>query len=263
MSARRRRGTEVSLFAFQDVMASLIGVLFFIVLLLALTIVETPEQGASQRERAASVESLQQRTSDLRAESAELLERLAKLGGLASGPQNPARTAVELRSLHATLKALHEAIRRAEASCEADQTSLAAREGELGPLQARAEELAAVVEELKRQGTPARSGPRVSYIIDRRADTPEPWLVEVTSTSIRVASRDGAAAVFEFGGAEPSARQARFLAWAGEQDASSNYFVLLIKPSGLPVVDELTKGLKGLGFHIGSDLLPEGWRPFE
>jgi hypothetical protein len=58
------------------------------------------------------------------------------------------------------------------------------------------------------------------------------------------------------------ARTKQFLAWAGNQDDRTHYFVILIKPSGLLLAEELEEKLKELGFDAGSDLLPENWRAF-
>jgi hypothetical protein len=104
-------------------------------------------------------------------------------------------------------------------------------------------------------------GPRVTYILNDAPGALEPWLVEVTGSSIRVASRDGASSVIEFLG-EGKTQQRLFLSWALQQKRSTHYFVLLIKPSGADRAEEVQRDLREAKRKIGTDLLPEHWSPF-
>ena len=103
--------------------------------------------------------------------------------------------------------------------------------------------------------------PRVTYIIGEATDL-EPWLVEVTGKRIRVAAKDGTSSVMSFSAATARGRREQFLAWAKSQDSRKQYFVVLIKPSGLAESRTVESGLKERGFDLGRDMLPESWEPF-
>lgn len=259
MARRRRAAAEVSLFAFQDVMAAVIGVIFFIVLLMALSIVEArPRTGGvtSETELAA----LDAQAKALAREAEALRRRLDELerGAVAAG--DPARAVGEVRRLHATFVSLNAAIEEVRRGRDEDEAELALREAAVDDRTSEADELDEVLATLRAR---PRSGPRVSYILDRGPGTPEPWLVELSGDAIRAATQDGAAAVFSFGGPSVSARRERFLAWARHQDRAGSYFVLLIKPTAVDWAYEVAKELDGFGFRFGTDLLPETWQAFE
>jgi hypothetical protein len=52
-----------------------------------------------------------------------------------------------------------------------------------------------------------------------------------------------------------SARLAAFRAWARTRDRRGEYFVLLVKPSGIDAFDELHEALGKLGFDLGFDIV--------
>ncbi len=259
MARRRRAVSEVSLFAFQDVMASLIGVLFFVVLMAALSIVERPA-AASGGDAPAAIEAARARARALSTEAEEARQRLAALERARVTGSDPRWTANEVRALHATLMALHERVRQVQRARTQDEVEHDEAEGRLRVTRAEADALDAALAELRDR---ARAGPRVAYIFDSGPGTPEPWLVELSAEALRVATPDGAGAVFSFGGDSAQTRRERFLAWARRQDPAACYFVLLIKPSAVSWGYELAKTLSEAGFRFGTDLLPEPWQAFE
>ena len=259
---RRRTREEVSLFAFQDVMAAVVGILFFVVLLVALSIVETP--AAAEPDPQERIEAARARRSELDQEIEQLRRRIGELNrALAASGASPQGAVGELHALHGTLSALHESIRRALEARQVLEERAAAADAEVAPTRARLRTVEGELAETLEAERVARSAPRVTYLLDRGPGTPEPWLVELTSTAITVASEDGASALFEFGGPDTETRRQRFLGWARTQDPARQYFVLLIKPSALQLAEELQSQLKELGFQIGTDLLPSSWDPFE
>lgn len=259
MARRRRPTSEVSLFAFQDVMASVIGILFFVVLLVALNIVEQPVQAQVTGSKEA-VDELAARARALKDEIDRVRRRLAELDQARIDATDSARSRREVRALHATLVSLNEKIVQLQRSRAADEVRLDEVELRLHSASAEAEALDEALAALRDR---ARAGPRVSYILDEGPGTPEPWLVELCDQEIRVGTKDGSSAVFQFGGDSTQARRERLLTWARGQDRKGTYFVLLIKPSSVAWAYELAEELEGLGFRFGTDLLPEGWEAFE
>jgi cell division protein FtsB len=265
---RRRGGHDqvVNLFSFQDIVCSVIGMVFFVVLIMALDIVETKATGveaASQLATESEVQALRDRATALREEIAKTesdIERLTSRLNLASGDEEG--TLDEVKRLEATLKNLYARIRQ-------DQESLAKMDVEKQQAgkehQQRLKEMERLsrrADELRAQLKAAQAAPRIAFIIDAHPDNLEPWLLEISDSRLRVASKDGRGTVLEFGGTTSEQRKMRFLAWVSSQSNQTHYFVLLTKPSGVRLSDEIEKELKTRGFDIGRDLLPEDWEPF-
>ena len=266
MKRRGARDQPINLFSFQDIMASVIGVIFFVVLIMALDIVERKASGAAAAAETATeseVQALRERAKRLRDEITAVeadIQALADRLNLASGDEQEAFD--EVKQLEATLKSLYERIKddqealtKADAQKERAQAEHQPKLREIEQLSRRADELRAALKSIQ-------SVPRLAFIIDAHPDNLEPWLLEVSESHLRVASRDGRSAVLEFGGNTPAQRQARFFDWLASQNNRTHYFVLLIKPSGVRLSEEIENGLKTKGFDIGRDLLPEDWEPF-
>jgi hypothetical protein len=160
----------------------------------------------------------------------------------------------ELLYLSAKIKQTQSGLADIESKNKSVKTKIAAAQVEIRGLD---EEIA----KLKARAKAKRALPRVAYIIDEVTQR-EPWLVEVSKKSIRVAAKDGKSAVMTFSAGTAAARKAKFLAWTKSKSSQKHYFVLLIKPSGIEQANELEKDLKKKGFRTGKDLLPETWEPF-
>ena len=80
MARKRRRHPEISLFAFQDVMASVIGILFFVVLLMSLDIVENATASDDDRQQYETAKAeLQANIQALNNRQQEILKEMALL----------------------------------------------------------------------------------------------------------------------------------------------------------------------------------------
>jgi len=267
MKRRGRRSVPFSLFAFQDIMASVIGIVFLIVLIMALSITDqaaggqdvpgnipSPAEMRLLREKMAQQE---QEVAQLEQEMRRLEEEIDSIS-----PSEDAKRIRKIRRLSAKLEILHEAIERGSQShanliARRNKKRLEARQKgrEVTSLKRR---LAALQKELSSK----RHAPNVVYIVARRGDALEPWLLEVSDKLLRVASKD-TSSVLEFAARSFETRKREFLEWAARQSSRTHYFVALIKPSGVrQAYEELLPELKKKGFDLGRDLLPEQWRPF-
>jgi len=264
---RRRRGeaTAINLFSFQDIMASVIGMVFIIVLIMAMDIIDAKSAGGAGRTPAteAEVEVLSDTLNRLSSEQSQVQTDIGQTTErlhLASGNEHQALD--EVRKIEATLNALYARIRQRQVEASKTEND---RRRDIDRYHRTLED----IERLNRQITDTRtrireaqSVPRLAFIIDSHAGGLTPWLLEITESRLRVASRDGASAVLEFGGGAPGDRLQRFMAWLNSQRPETHYFVLLIKPSGADLAQELGRRLKQRKFDIGIDLLPEDWEPF-
>jgi len=262
----RRRGARntSSLFAFQDVMASLIGIMFFVVILMALNIVDqyTPVAEADTVDGQSIVE-LQVRLKEL----TELKIRLEQGITSATEKLNVASAFTDeqllesVQTMHKELLYLHAKVEQTEAGLADIESKNKSIKKKIAASQIEIRGLDEEIAKLKARAKAKRSLPRVAYIIDESTQK-EPWLVEVSGKSIRVASKDGKSAVMTFAAGTAVARRAKFLAWTKSKSSLKHYFVLLIKPSGIEQARGLTAVLKIKGFSSGKDLLPETWEPF-
>ncbi len=264
---RRGRLSEMSsLFAFQDIMASVIGIVFFVVLIMSMDIVrqgteaDTPDTafvGATELARLrGAVAARQEHISEITRAIRDLSGRISLRAG---GDEELLR---EVKGLHARLVALYAEIEQRNKTL--DDLSARRKTG-LEQSQAAEQEvkrLKAQVELMHEQLRTTELSPSVPYIVSDELMDREPWLLDVAGTHLRVASKDGTSAVFDFRAPSADARRRQFLAWVGSQDPQTHYFVILIKPSGVAEAGKLAFELKKQRFHLGTDLLPETWRPF-
>ena len=160
-----------------------------------------------------------------------------------------------LRSLYAAIEQEQETQARLEIDLASGSREIERKKLELEQQIKKTAGLAAMLEERK------RTIPNIGFILDER-DSMTPWLLEVTDKRLRVATKDGTSAVLEFVAKDFDTRRKSFAAWAKTQSKSKHYFVLLIKPSGRENIEKVFETIKGLGFDVGVDLLPENWRPF-
>lgn len=266
MNRRRRRAAAVNLFSFQDIMASVIGMVFFVVLIMALDIVTTKAAGQAVENFSFTEDEIADLRSTVAKLSAQIevteseVEKLAQKLDLTANDEEALLG--EVKQLEATLKSLYARMRSNQdelADTEAERKRAASESrnllGKLARLNRR-------LGDLKAQLHAVRTTPRLSFIIDSGPQGLVPWLLEVESSSLRVASADGSGAVLEFGGQSASRAKRAFLAWASSQSNRTHYFVLLIKPSGVMLAEELQEELKKRNFDLGTDLLPEDWEPF-
>jgi len=262
----RRTSQPFSLFAFQDVMASVIGVLFFIVIMMALQMVHqgiATIQAAEETVTAAQVEALETTLSELRKRKAGHESEILEIARIDSRIRTDARGALDdLKHMRATLQGLYSQIAEGDKRTTDGRARLEeAKNAQVNILAetARSErQIAELKQRLKTEG----SGPRISYIIDRQADGKIPWLAEFSADKIRVSSGQKAGAVLEFAAPDIAVRAAQFRSWAVLWDRDRYYFVLLVKPSGCHFVEPIRSLLNDLGFETGSDLLPENWFAF-
>jgi len=265
----KRRGEHeqtISLFSFQDIVCSVIGMVFFVVLIMALDIVDakgTMVMTGAPSVSEAELESLRGKTDELAAgirQTESDIKRLIDRLSLASGDERA--TLDEAKQLEATLKNLYARIQQHQAStAKTDAERQRAAEEYAKKLQ-EVERLNRRLADLKQALQNAPSAPRLAFIIDPHPDSLEPWLLEVSAKRLRVASKDGTSALLEFGGDLADQRKARFMAWLSTQSNRTHYFVILTKPSGNKLAHELEQDLKARGYEIGVDLLPEEWDPF-
>lgn len=255
---RRGRPFTGSLFAFQDVITALTGVLFFVVLLMALDMVRrvTPEAKASQAASLATeLADLTDRRDQLQRRVNTLTDQLNVVSA-----QSETEIAEDIRRMARRVE--FELTRLRELQAEVDQAAAQTAVAERRLVDVEGELLDAE-EQLERAKAKATSAqPTVMYIVDEAVDR-QPWLAELSGQAIRVGSPDGTSFRLDFTGSSAQGRLDKLVTWARSLNRRRDYFVLLIKPSaGARHAVAVEIALRRAGFWTGKDLLPEAWDPF-
>ena len=268
MRRRRNEAQTISLFSFQDIMASVIGMLFFVVILLSLSIVTEvlpASADPSPSQRPADMASLRTKAQELRSERSALEQRIARtserlIQATALGP--PTRVLAELKQMHSNLSDLYKTIGQEETSLQSMTAQAGPKRRGIREQRKRLQEVKSKIAQSTLKLKRRQSAPRLAFIIDEHPDRLEPWLLEISKDRIRVRGRDGGSFVIEFRAKTSQERLKLFLAWAKNQDPKTHYFVILLKPSAVSLLGGFQRNLGKMLFDIGLDLLPEKWEPF-
>lgn len=260
MTRRRRFSEPFSLFAFQDVMAAVIGILFFVVLMMSFDMVNREEAVGAAVSLQSEVNVLtdnQKRLKELIQETDADIRRLATVISMTTTDENALLQKV--KAYEQTLRSLQDQVvtNRRTASDLADGS--AADKQKNVCLSRECERLQQELSRLAQSLREAKARPRLAYIIDRRNDTKKPWLIEVTATKYRVSQADNIGGQLVFRAESLAERDRLLLEWASRQDRGRSYFCILCKPSGASQAINLEQKLQNLGFELGRDLIPENW----
>src|SRR5487761_1186232 len=258
MSRRRKSSNPISLFSFQDIITSVTGIMILVTLLMALDlsqrVVESPRVQTAVVSK--QLEAVVSRADE------EIRQLEAQLAGRDAALQQVA--AYDRRRLLAE----SDEVKRHVEQLEAETIKLASQAEDAQKRQAQIEargvakeedvelvqELTRKIADLERQIEKLRSTNR---IVNNPAQgtSKAAWLVELTDTAIQAAPMGRAARPTVFAGASNQETVNAFRQWATDRDRGSEYFVLLIKPSGIDLFDQLREELTDLGFDLGFDVV--------
>jgi hypothetical protein len=256
MARRRTAGPRITLFSFQDIITSVTGIMVLVTLLMSLELIERRRHAPAVQVSTSHVPDMRTAVADAQDEIRRLNDRrtrgeklLAELVDVAPGEL--AEQAGDLERLVLLLERdatnLQEKEKKALGREQQAQAQAQAREPDrqkVPELAERSQQLASALERLKSENRvlyhPATGAPKA------------PWLVEVTAERLAAApvGRPAQPQIFD----RPT-RLADFKHWVITLDRNSDYLVLLIKPSGVTIFDQLNEDLKRLGFDLGFDLL--------
>lgn len=101
--------------------------------------------------------------------------------------------------------------------------------------------------------------PKLTYIVQQGEDK-KAMILELRGDRIGVGAPDDASAATWFKAADPELRFKQFLAWTRSRNSRNEYFVIILKPSGVPLLDPLKIQLGKLGYDVGTDFVSENVR---
>lgn len=275
MSRRgRTTGAAISLFSFQDIITSVTAILILLVLILTLELITRTKQrgiAADDRRMATqlrkSVEDMERQAEALRAEiatlqsSAKLMAAFSETEVRQRARDADARTkqlTQEIELLETELRTAALSRRRTEAKIVADHAAAPeASAAHVAALTARAAEMEeANRTEQERQKT-ARTSTHAhttasTFIFNAPpGETLAPHLVEVSGDGL---------AVLEKGGSPPrrfTSPGRKFDHWLASLDATTEYVVIILRPSGVSSYDAVEQALKTAGVAMGAELVGE------
>ena len=260
MPRKRGGGNPISLFSFQDVMMSVMGILILVTLLMALQL--TGSVAAVSAVAAADLDDvddpvdieeksrLQTQADRLAREIEEVTRKLEKEALLSVDQREVARGLQEvIAEKHRRIRELQQRVRAARQSAESGEEDDKVLDRRLILLRQEANRLRGELAD-------ARLNPKLTYIV-QRGEGKSPMIVELRGDRIGVGvpQDQGAAAWFRANDQELLIRQ--FTAWMESRDAESEYFVVILKPSGMEMYGRLLEAIRKAGFDAGTDYVEE------
>ena len=248
--SRSKKSEPISLFAFQDAITSVCGVIVLITLLLAITLtrhalIDEQEYANAQtaKELSAEIEATRQKikAASLPKPSDELLEEAVGL------------TKLEVEARFKTTQDKLEDAREEKERLERERV-------ELEQLDDKTNELWKKNDELERQIQIAREeAEETRELADAQSDrgvfyefppsgSEAPWFLDISGERIVATSSKEEK---RFSGSRD------FLAWATTRPVDQEFFVLIARPSGVDSFVDIRKGLLTESYQIGVDLIGE------
>jgi myosin heavy subunit len=262
MSRRGRGGTPISLFAFQDIITSVTGIMILITLILALELIQKTEGSPQNRTNELTAE-LQQATQQaatvqttVAATQAEIENIRASLAGsetelLATLKVDSTKVSQQLQDLaelnkllEAELAASTRQVQEAETASQSIEAEKDSKAQDHQTLESINETVQQKIEELKK----LRQANRVIFNTSQSGPK-TPWLVELGADKILAAEAG------KKGPPQSFATPVAFVTWARKQNRASQYFVLLVKPATITQFETVRQALEKAGFEVGFDLL--------
>jgi len=253
---RRTSPAPFSLFAFQDIITSVTGILILVTLLIALELVNR-RKNAPQHQTVQLNQMLRKQLQATKSAIGQLDQQLHQQQGFLPD----AVLAPDV--LKSKLQALKERGRQEEQKSRELARQLAAarkrlqnvqqvradHSGEVAELQRLQQDLRKKTNDLSKLTKTDRLLYNVSAL---KTASSNPWLIEVTATSIRAARMGRRAPPLAFAGNQA------FEAWARTQPPSTSYFLVLLRPDSVKSYRVILDFLDKQGFRYGYDLVGTG-----
>ena len=251
--SRKKSASPITLFAFQDAITSVCGVVVLVTLMLALALTQRVVTEAESSTVAKS------KVDEVRAMVEKLTADLAELNAQVEEAANVETAGIGL-SVSEVKTQLANAKRRLEASRE-ESRALDRRLEELEREQQSFSELEKQIDEIRRQideklreaqETQAETISQDSAVYAFSDSVREkPWYVEVAGNKLVAHGSGGESETFTFSTAF------EFAKWASTRPSGSEYFVLIVRPSGAKNYGFAVAELENEGYRYGVDLIGE------
>ena len=258
---RRRSGSPVSFFAFQDIITAVSGIFIVILLVLTLELIQRPtlaqsvtvavnsDLETSAEEARTELERLESVLDD----SDQLIRELSEL--------TPQETERQIRVVRRKIDELQQDLERLQE--QRQQLAEAKKRVDVEHFDQKADreqlaELKRRIEELKRELDREQTTERPIFALPRGV-TKQGWVVVVSGAVIQAAPMNRVQQPLSFtsDGKKLFSDSAvdQFIAWTHNRDAGSAYLLILVRPSGLKAFETLRPQLAINGILFGFDLV--------
>lgn len=254
--SRGRRSSEspLSLFALQDIITCLMGIMVLVCLFLALQTIGKASAAASAKSELPDVAGLdreRERLEELRNDLLKQIENHQSSQEIVSS-LNPIEAA---EALQAAQRQNLELKQKVDQLTETIAKHMDDKEGEEAKLEQRRAELSALQEQLavEERAAELRAMKKVGFLPDQ-AISKTPYLVECGAKYVRVIELGNNDNVVTWSSEEA---ESKFAEWHPVVSTASAYFVFMLKPSGVGVGMSLYQISRNAGFDAGYDVLEE------
>ena len=261
MARRRHNESPLSRVSLQDIITSVTGILVLLTLILALDLttreaassvatLETRAVASEVQETLAQTQAQLQALQDLLAAQTEATTELARLTP-AAALQQQAELDRELATLAQDTAQLQANVQ----SKEQDSRELERKSTEKASDRERVRHLQQQSDLVKQQLAELKRSNRVFYR-PRAGDGKRAWLVDIRAQVIVVAPADAQHEQQAFEASSEKLSVNDFVRWAtAHRHPGGEYFVLLVRPSGIDSFHDLEERLLKAGFETGIDLI--------
>lgn len=252
MSRRKIHAAPMSLFAFQDVLMSVIGIMLLVVMLLAMQITTDSLPPSSEtsyfddtvnqlheRMRGAQARLYEANSLTSTLTTSELLDRVSIKRGEVDALY------IQISDREQELQTRFAALESSTGVIDAVRKTLEdAMDAEVRLLQAR--------QELETE----QRNRRLLYVMDSRYPK-RALIVELSESGWRLGGAEQHSTAITLSHARHNDREAGLRRWLGNFPVETHYVLLLVKPSGQAMLENVEAFCRQLGYGIGIDLLPE------
>ena len=275
MSRRgRSTGAAISLFSFQDIITSVTAIMILLVLILTLELVSrSTQRGVAVEDRRVarefreSVQSMERQVESRREELAALQVQANQSATFSAAEtrqrareatERASRVAEEITLLETSLRTAASERRQSEAALlAAEPTSPDESPDHVEALEQRAMEIARANEAERRRQQDAeepgadRGAPPTLVFNVPPGESLEPRLLEVSGEGlVALAADTGEPRRFRGPGRD-------FERWLASLDASREYVVVILRPTGVSVYDDVANAIEAAGVSMGAELVGE------
>lgn len=256
----RRRGSSaatISLFSFQDIITSVIGIMVLLMMVLAVELVSRKQASPVVQTEfiiqalLAEITNVDSQIDRLRDNSiADELNSLASLSPTAVDRERFDLNS-SFQSIVSEFSSNQKEIARLQASLREVEDLYASRSS----LQSSVKSTQAQIDDIERRRAKIAAGNRL--IFNPQSGGKSAWLVEIGGDNIKVAQAGANLPPIVFEAPDAKIRLKSTIEWAKSRSRGAEYFVILLKPSALGVRHELETELRGAGFDLGWELLDD------
>lgn len=259
--SRHNQGVPISLFSFQDVMMSIMGILVLITLMMALDLWRTASVAQAAEEIqpttvvTGDLPQLEAAEQELRKQYEEAMAMLSGLAGL-SGDQKQQiqRRLDELAKLQKLVQEIEKKIIDQSAAARAHGSGKQDKQKKLQVIV----EMEQRVAQLKAESDELRRNPRITYLIQKQAGQKKaPLLIEWSGRRAGVGSPNPRESAIWIDLPDPAARVQLVMAVVGNYDREAFYVVVLLKPSGFDSYETLLPIIQKRGYDTGIEMVAE------